>query len=144
VDPDRDSTVTGLEWHGEFDPESRSSRTIRDDRYACVVRYDNVAADGRPLGNERASEPAAVELYDLEADPWQRNDLADEPAFAEERGRLLEKLHEVHRATGDPRFTGEMGLFRRTRQFVQDRKEAGYPKTKPSLELWRETAPGSE
>ncbi len=39
IEPQRDFIVTGLEWHGEFDPESRSCRSIRDDRYAYVVRY---------------------------------------------------------------------------------------------------------
>ena len=38
IEPDRDSIVTGLEWHGEVDPASRSCRSIRDDRYAFVVR----------------------------------------------------------------------------------------------------------
>ena len=36
IEKDRDSIVTGIEWHGEFDPDSKSSRSIRDDRYAYV------------------------------------------------------------------------------------------------------------
>ena len=56
IEPQRDFIVTGLEWHGEFDPESRSCRSIRDDRYAYVVRYDNVDEQGKPLDNEALDE----------------------------------------------------------------------------------------
>ena len=49
IEPQRDFIVTGLDWHGEFDPASRSCRSIRDDRYAYVVKYANVDKQGEPL-----------------------------------------------------------------------------------------------
>jgi uncharacterized sulfatase len=55
-----DSIVTGLEWHGEFDPESRSCRAIRDDRYAYVVRYANVYEQGKPLDNKALTKPSTI------------------------------------------------------------------------------------
>lgn len=137
IDPARNYTVTGLEWHGEFDPVCHSSRTIRDDRYAYIVRYANVDAGGGVIADERSIRPAGVEFYDLKQDPWQRENLADDPALADEMRPLAEKLRRVQLETGDPRATGDMENFRRTRQFVQARKKAGYPDTAGSIGLWK-------
>lgn len=130
IDNSRDFIVTGLEWHGEFDPVSRSSRTIRNDRYAYIRRYDNVNADGELLDDEAAVRPARVEFYDLQNDMWQQNNLADDPAFASDREQLAKQLDEVGRRTGDPRVTGDMALFQKTRQYVQKRKRMGYANAK--------------
>jgi hypothetical protein len=54
------------------------------------------------------------------------NDLADDPRFANEMQRLADKLRKVGMESGDPRMTGEMDLFRKTRQYVQKRKRMGY------------------
>jgi len=126
VEPARDFVVTGLEWHGELDPQSRSFRGIRDDRYAYVVRYANVDHQGRPLSDEAAVKPVRVELYDLEKDPWQLDDRISDPALAAERVRLADRLRQVCTDRGDPRFTGDMELFRQTRAYVQKRKRLGY------------------
>ena len=72
IEPQRNFIRTGLEWHGEFDPVSRSSRSICDDRYAYVVLYSNVDAQGKPLYNAEMIKPAKVEFYDLKSDPWQQ------------------------------------------------------------------------
>lgn len=66
------------------------------------------------------------ELYDCREDPWQLANLADSPEHAEVKARLRAQLEEYGRRTGDPRFTGEMEIFRRTREFVQERKRRGY------------------
>lgn len=42
------------------------------------------------------------ELYDLRADPWEANNLAEDPAHAATLQRLKEKLHAFQDATGDP------------------------------------------
>jgi len=39
IEEDRDFVVTGLEWHGEFDPINLSHRTIRDKRYAYIRNF---------------------------------------------------------------------------------------------------------
>jgi uncharacterized sulfatase len=129
IEAQRDFIVTGLEWHGEFDPESRSCRSIRDDRYAYVVRYNNVDHRGKPLDNEALMKPSKIEFYDLKKDPWQMNDLVNDPKVADEKKRLADKLRKVGMESGDPRMTGEMDLFRKTRQYVQKRKRMGYKKS---------------
>ena len=128
IDPQRNFIVTGVEWHGEFDPTSRSSRAIRDDKYAYVVWYGNVDAQGKPLSNEQAIIPTKVEFFDMVNDPWQQHDLSNDSRYEKEQARLAGQLREVGRETDDPRITGEMDIFRQTRQFVQERKRGGYKK----------------
>ena len=94
-----------------------------------MVRYANVDEQGKPLDNNALIKPSKVEFYDLEKDPWQMNDLADEPKVAVEKRRLADKLRNVGMESGDPRVTGEMDLFRKTRQYVQKRKRIGYKKS---------------
>jgi hypothetical protein len=43
-----------------------------------------------------------VQLFDLDADPWERVNLAWNPALAEVRSRLEEALLAWQRDTGDP------------------------------------------
>ena len=57
------------------------------------------------------------------------NDLAHESKFAADKKRLADKLRKVGLEGGDPRVTGEMDLFRKTRQYVQQRKRMGYRKS---------------
>jgi uncharacterized sulfatase len=128
VEPDRDWIITGLEWHGELDPASRSCRSIRDDRRAYLVRYANVDGQGRPLDAAALVRPVKEEFYDLDKDPWQLHDLAGDPAVAVEQKRLANQLREEGIRRGDPRFTGEMALFVKTRAYVQKRKHLGYDK----------------
>ena len=129
IDLKRNFIVTGLEWHGEFDPVSRSSRSIRDDRFTYIVYYNNVAENGMYLTAEEAIKPAKIEFYDLQNDPWQLIDLADNSNYQEEKERLAKKFHENGMKTNDPRVTGAMDIFIKTRQYVQKRKRMGYEKT---------------
>lgn len=78
---------------------------------------------------EPATGPrAAEELYDLAADPWQTTNLAGRHEHAATLQRLRDQLAAECLRTGDPRSTGEMGTFERTRAFVLERKfgENGY------------------
>jgi uncharacterized sulfatase len=129
VEPERNFIITGLEWHGEFDPASRSCRSIRDDRYAYLVRYANVDGQGQPLETAALVKPVKEEFYDLEKDPWQLHDLAGDPAVAAEQKRLADQLREEGARRGDPRFTSDMALLAKTRAYVQKRKKIGYSET---------------
>ncbi|NQU43510.1 sulfatase-like hydrolase/transferase [bacterium] len=161
VDPSRDFIVTGLEWHGEFDPMNRASRMVRDNRYEYIVNYGTGTYYGtvnpaKALPDSEFEKTAATatsgeivykhpthpkmkpfvplllethppeELYDLEKDPWQVNNVIDDPAYAEIKARLKEKMKAYQIKTGDPRATGNMETFIRTREFVQERKRRGY------------------
>ncbi|HEY0943885.1 MAG TPA: sulfatase [Opitutaceae bacterium] len=66
------------------------------------------------------------ELYDCETDPWQLHNLADSAAHADVKARLRALLEAYQRQTKDPRITGDMALFERTRAFVERRKKKGY------------------
>ncbi len=124
IEANRNFIVHGLEWHGEFDPASRSHRTYRNDRYAYIVRYSNKL----PPENEIAAdaEISSEELYDMRKDPWQRENLIGNPEYAATLKELKSGLKEYALKTGDPRFTGRMKVFRETRAFVQERKRGGY------------------
>jgi uncharacterized sulfatase len=127
IEAARDIIVTGMEWHGEFDPSSRTFRAIRDDQYAYILRYDNVDTNGVPLNNEQMMIPRSAEFYDLIADPWQMSNVVNDAAYAAEQRRLADRLYQVGLKSHDPRVTGHMTLFRLTRAYVQERKQQGYP-----------------
>ncbi len=66
------------------------------------------------------------ELYDCQEDPWQLNNLAGSPEHASIKEKLKARLEAYQRQTRDPRITGDMEIFKRTRAFVQDRKRRRY------------------
>lgn len=124
IDKKRDFTVTGLEWHGETDPDSKSFRTITTDRYTYIIRYSN----HRPVEpyTDPKIEIASEELYDLINDRWQENNLIDNKDYRKVLKHLRGKLTKYALETGDPRFTGDMSTFRETREYVQERRRNGY------------------
>lgn len=100
-------------------------RAIRDQRYKLIMnllsgRYTNPTAgiDGCPAlaasrtasgvpdsvrkAYERLVSPPAVELYDLEKDPHEFVNLAEDQAYAQQRQRLLGELRKWREATNDP------------------------------------------
>jgi arylsulfatase A-like enzyme len=59
VDPSRDFTVAGLEWHGDLPPCGQAARMIRDERFQYIVNY----SDGPrfPLTDGKQQPDAAYE-----------------------------------------------------------------------------------
>ncbi|XZE18617.1 sulfatase family protein [Pirellulaceae bacterium SH449] len=51
------------------------------------------------------------ELYDLRTDPHQTKNIADDPAYAKQRGELEERLMNELRRTGDPRLVDDGKFF---------------------------------
>lgn len=135
VDPSRNHVITGLEWHGEFDPASRSFRSLQTDQFSLLLHYDNSAAERKHDGTGQPIPATKVELFDMNRDPWQQKNLANSPDFQQKKQELLNQLQTAGRESGDPRFTGEMATFRKMRDFVQKRKKAGYPKGKEAMQL---------
>jgi len=60
----------------------------------------------RDMGNDHLAPRAQVELYDLQADPLERNNLAEEPAMAETRSMLADRLQGLQEETQDPILEG--------------------------------------
>lgn len=54
VEPSRDFTVNGIEWHGNLPPIDIAARTIRDDRFAYIVNYSSTP---RYATSERGVQP---------------------------------------------------------------------------------------
>ena len=112
-------------------PDSDYERTAAEgNEIDLVTRHPNHPAVKKYYDlfvNPRPSE----ELYDTQADPWETTNLAASPEHAEAKVKLKAQLEAYQRHTNDPRITGEMSIFEKTRAFVQDRKygEKGYANT---------------
>jgi N-sulfoglucosamine sulfohydrolase len=116
-------------------------RAVRDKKYKLIYslldsptnivaqRYLSASA-GSPLGGsptlqelETASPlvkkiynawltPNKVQLYDLENDPWEFNDLSDNPQYAGVKERLLQAMYKWQKDTDDPlRFPGKLHML---------------------------------
>lgn len=60
----------------------------------------------RPLYDLAFAKRPAEELYDVEKDPYQLNNIAADPDYAKARRELAEQLSQYLRRTGDPRELG--------------------------------------
>jgi len=118
------------EYHGHYPPLYFPQRSVRDERYKLIVnllqdRPNPVAEICSRLARPRHApfvSPAEVatadprvqkayetwydapplELYDLQADPHEWQNLADDPELAEVRARLLDQLRRWQQQTADP------------------------------------------
>lgn len=61
-----------------------------------------------------AKSKPAEELYDMETDPWQMNNLAGDPAHAETLARLRERCNEWIISTGDLGLLSQYEFYRRS------------------------------
>ena len=83
--------------------------------------------DLRRFAEIYSEQPGREELYNLADDPWQMNNLAGDPRYADIQERLRQRMLAYLEETGDPRATGETETFEKVRDFVIERKKAGYP-----------------
>lgn len=106
-------------YHTYYDP----MRAVRTEKWKLIVNfecapqqetspdYDNNAkgypeiALGRPLPS--VLHPL-FELYDLEVDPYEQENLAYQPAYAQVRAGLIRQLRQWMQDTGDPLLEGPM------------------------------------
>jgi N-sulfoglucosamine sulfohydrolase len=103
-----------MTYHDYYDPK----RCVRTDRRKLIVNFSTAPSfmDPTQSWNRRIrpavpEDPAlsygpAVELYDLETDPLEWNNLADEPGSQTVRRQLLARLLAWMRDTGDPLLDG--------------------------------------
>ncbi len=76
-------------------------RGVRTDRYKLIHYF---------------LAPEQFELYDLQADPGELHNLADDPAHAQLKQQLLERIAELRRETGDDYQYQEPGVFEQQRE----------------------------
>jgi len=106
-------------YHSYYDP----MRAIRTDRWKLIANFDygpQQEISGQYTVNTKSyveiirahplpciSHPP-FELYDLETDPWEQDNLADDPDHTEIRDGLIRRLREWMQETGDPLLDGPM------------------------------------
>lgn len=96
-------------WHGvhQYDP----TRAVRTDRYKYIVSYadvpriplpSDIAAGGAAIGVDADEPRARVELYDLQADPDETQNLAGRPELAAVEEGLRRCLEQWQEDTDEP------------------------------------------
>ena len=115
------------EYHGHYPPLYFPQRTVRDDRYKLIVNLlqdranpvaDVCTSSAQPSYVSKEAVAAAtadvrqaystwsdappVELYDLETDPYEMRNRADDPQLATVKARLLDALRQWQQRTQDP------------------------------------------
>ena len=93
-------------------------RSMRTERYKFIVNYSRVpnfvvdgwlsrfGADYRSVESHFSKPSPAEELYDLNSDPDELNNLADDPKFSELRDELRNRLQDFLEETRDPILDG--------------------------------------
>ena len=114
-------------------------RTIRTDRWKLIANfefapYQETSPDYQENARSYVEVAKAVaiahedlynppfELFDLEADPWERVNLADDPDYEATRNDLIRRLRAWMESTKDPLLDGPMaqGAYRqRMAQFKE-------------------------
>jgi arylsulfatase A-like enzyme len=115
-------------FHTGYEP----LRCIRNARYKLIVNFETGPAFD--IATDIVSTPTAplvlqdlpplrptVELYDLQANPQEKNNLAEAADLAIERDRMLQILSDWMRRTSDPLLSGpvESPAFKRACSLVQ-------------------------
>lgn len=111
--PHRNAIYAEKNFHTDYDP----IRCIRTEKYKLIINFDhNVLYDcpsdiakgkiyqtsiEKYLGHRKG-----VELYDLSADPWEQNNVAEEPTYKEILNDLRTRLHAWMKETHDPLLDG--------------------------------------
>jgi arylsulfatase A-like enzyme len=98
-------------YHGQYDPK----RGIRTGRYKLFLHFasghtwqdpsQSWRPRSDPVVSRRAKRPD-FELYDLEKDPWELDNLWEDPGTADVRAGLFARLRAHMEKVGDPILTG--------------------------------------
>lgn len=111
--PQRDRLYAEKTYHDHYDP-TRAVRTTRykylrsfEERPRLMIPGDILAGEtARGFGSDHWRHRSPVELYDLQHDPLERDNLADHPDFAALRSELAADLQHWQERTHDPVLTG--------------------------------------
>ncbi|QUD81449.1 sulfatase [Gordonia polyisoprenivorans] len=105
----RDEVYTEKTYHDAFDP----IRAVRTKHHSYIENYAHrpellLPLDIADSASARSMDPAVterdrprVELYDLDSDPDERNNVAEDPAYAQIRADLADRLARWRASTGD-------------------------------------------
>ena len=111
---ERDALFAEITYHDYYDPR----RCIRTKQHKLIVNFTTAPSFMDPSQSWRPRSdtvvPAnhardyhkAVEMYDLEADPWELTDISDSPEHSGIRKELLARLHDHLKDTEDPILQG--------------------------------------
>ncbi|MDF1513031.1 MAG: sulfatase-like hydrolase/transferase, partial [Anaerolineae bacterium] len=103
-----------LTYHDYYDPK----RCLRTARYKLIANFSTAPAfmdpsqTWRPRSdtvvpeNRAAAYHPEIELYDLQSDPWELKNLADDPARAELKRSMMQSLYRHMVVTEDPLLQG--------------------------------------
>lgn len=103
-----------LTYHGYYDPK----RCVRTDRYKLIANFTTAPAfmdpsqTWRPRSDTVVPENRAtayhpsIELYDLNMDPWELHNLADDEVWVELKKTLMRSLYRHMVLTEDPLLQG--------------------------------------
>lgn len=100
---------------GEVTP----NQSVDGDAALRMARSDKYAGTRIGAAFERAADPPEWELYDLQADPWEFENLAGKSDYAETLARLQPALLQWRRETQDPLLDPEG--YRRVARYAQER-----------------------
>lgn len=101
-------------YHMDYDP----IRCIRTARYKLIRNFERMqgigmASDIEGSPSYRSLPPSIMEhprpeweLYDLESDPWERDNLSEDPGLASIRTKLANELHKWMETSADPLLKG--------------------------------------
>ncbi|MEM6457830.1 MAG: sulfatase [Planctomycetota bacterium] len=100
-----DGDAARSEVYAQFTMPENQARMVRTDRHKLIATFTPNKAFGCPVDLERPGtfhgEPP-LRLIDLEADPLEANNLADDPAYRDTRERLSASLIDWMQNVEDP------------------------------------------
>ena len=92
--------------------QGKDNRSVRTKRYKLIRNFVANRRMEVPVNMTNTPKPSVklpvVELYDLEKDPNEFNDVAEDPAYKEVRAELSEKLWQWMEEVDDPSLEGPM------------------------------------
>ena len=136
----RDAVYEEVTYHAAYEP----MRSVRTDRYRYVRRFDSYPTTVLPNVDDGPAKRFLLEhglgererpreaLYDCYHDPGERDNLIDDPAYAEVRANLRERLDERMRETGDPLLDGPVSKPPGGEANPQDGRDPGDPEREPA------------
>lgn len=117
VDKVNDHIFSEVTYHAAYDP----MRAVRTDRLKLIRHFGELRRSMANIGDHAAKDifmtsklpfipREPVYLYDLVADPEERQNLAHRPEYAEELAELSATLEDWMRRTHDPLLDGPINL----------------------------------